>query len=129
MGVYDGLPYELQSPRWRSAMNYADTGKNEWNPTLNENMTMKILDASRDVARYNAQGVTTTQIDGQSRFVDSLSSFGSALLQSIGVRPEQPAPQVQPVGWREPARSGFDTQTLLVLALVGVGAYVALGKG
>jgi len=110
-------------------MNYADTGKNEWNPTLNENMTMKILDASRDVARYNAQGVTTTQIDGQSRFVDSLSSFGSALLQSIGVRTEQPAPQVHPAVWREPARSGFDTQTLLVLALVGVGAYVALGKG
>jgi len=122
MSAYDNLPYELQSPTWRNAFNYSDTGANTWNPTLNDNKTADILNASLAVARAN--GVNTAQVDGSSGFLSNLSGFGQALLQSIGVQPEQPA-QAQQVAWRQ--SRGIDQQTLIVMGLLAFGAYVAFG--
>lgn len=131
MGLWDGMPYELQSPRWRTELNKAD-GKPGAGAALNENFTTKFLDAQVAMKRAQAQanGVNTTQIDGQTPFVEGLASFGGALLQSIGVRPDGGAPQMQatPAAWGSPPPRDMDMKTLLMLGAVGFGAFMIWGR-
>jgi hypothetical protein len=134
MGLYDGLPYELQSPTWRSAGHYRPGTKEAknvrvWNPTLNQDFTTDILNASVQVANANARnGVNTTQIDGQTAFMDGLSAFGSSLVRSLGIMPDESNVQAQPVGYFQRDSGGMDTSTLLIVAAVGFGVYMAFGK-
>ena len=127
--MWENVPYELQSPAWRSAMNETPTTPRTWNPSINANRAADILSAFRNIGTSNAaaSGINTAQIDGQSNFVENLSGFGSALLQSLGVRSEG---QVQPqqVAYNQPSAFGIDQKTLMVIGLVGVGIYVAFVK-
>lgn len=128
-GLYDGLPYELQSPSFRNAMNNAGKNSGTWDPSLSQDMAIKFLDAQVEIARASASpGVNTAPIDGKSNFVDNLSGLGIALLQSIGVQPEQSAAQAYPAAY-QPQSTGPNLTTLIVLGLFGIGAYVAFGKG
>lgn len=78
--------------------------------------------------RATAGGVNTTQVDGQSSFVDGLAGFGGALLQGIGVRPERQQNGPQPAMWgqqSDQSAGGIDWQMIVVVGLVGVGVYYA----
>lgn len=124
MGIYDGLPYELQSPRWRAASNHK-AGSTTWDPSLNVDFATRLVEAQERIALANSNGVTTSQIDGQTKFVDRLEEFGGALLQSIGVRDD--APTAQPVFFSEPQRNqiaGMDVSTIAIFALLAGGIYL-----
>lgn len=127
MGLYDGLPYELQSPTWRNAANYQQGQPNTWDAGLNVDFATRLVEAQERIAMANANGVNTTQIDGQTPFVEKLTSFGGALLASIGVRDD--APQAQPVAYgmgEHPERTiaGFPARTVMIAALLAGGAYL-----
>lgn len=77
-----------------------------------------------------AQGVNTTQLDGQSGFFDALSGFGTALLSGIGVQPDTGTATAQKASWGGGGRQrgGVQLDQVLVVGLVGAGLYFALKK-
>ena len=122
--MWDNVPYELQSPRWRNALNQsAGTANGSWDPSLNMDIAANFLNA-QIAADKKAVGVNTSQIDGQSNFIGNLAGFGSALLQSIGVRNDAGTQPVQatPASWSRSGNS-LDTSTLLLVGAVGLGVY------
>lgn len=127
--LWDNGPYELQSPAWRAALNKSD-GKSggKWDPSLNEKWATRFLNARHSADRNAAKrgGVNTSQIDGQAAFIDGITGFGTALLQSIGVRNDAgtPHPQVIPAAWGRQSSAGLDTSTLLMVGAVGLGVYM-----
>lgn len=124
-GLWDGVPYELQSPRWRAGLNKASGGKG-WDPTLNESWATKFLNAQHNANKAAAArgGVNTSQLEGQTSFIGDLAGLGAALMQSIGVRNDAGTqPQVMPASWGRQS-PGLDTNTLLMIGAVGLGVYL-----
>lgn len=77
-----------------------------------------------------ANGVNTTQIDGQGSFFDALAGFGSAVLSGVGVQPDNMGATAQPASWtgQQAASSGVPLETIMIVGLVGAGLYFALRK-
>lgn len=122
MSLWTDVPYELQSPRWRSALNEAETGQKGWNPTLNTNAASDFLSAFQ-ATRQSQPQTNTVSANGQSGFVNALKDVGVGLLAHLGAQDRADSSmQPQPVAFRQESR-GMDTSTLLLIAGVGVGVY------
>lgn len=73
--------------------------------------------------------VNTVARDGASGFLNALSGFGAAALQSIGGTPE-PTPTVQRVSYGNASAAGvpFDMKTMAIIAVAGIGIYYVASK-
>ncbi|MEJ5217111.1 hypothetical protein WG622_02570 [Cognatishimia sp. D5M38] len=123
MSIWDGIPYELQSPTWRNAGNKTNRLAGEWDPSLNTDMATTFLDHQYRVAK--AAGETNTvQVDGTAGFVNMLSGFANQALNSMGVQPEQTMSNVHPAAFGR-RDAGLSDNTLIIVGLVAAGLYFA----
>lgn len=136
--IGENMALKFSDPSWNPSKPSAGQtplsySQYDGNLSVWDSMTMggQGLDMGRAVTAGNfnpaANGVNTTQLDGQSSFVDSLAGFGQALLQGIGVRPDQPQQmQAQPVGfWGQPEPKGLQIEQIAIFGLIGAGLYFA----
>lgn len=76
-----------------------------------------------------SRGVNTAQVDGTSGFFGTLSGFGSALLEGIGVQAEEAAkPQPQQASYNGGTVAGVDVKTIAIVGIVGAAIYYAAGR-
>ena len=129
MSLWDDIPYELQSPSWRSALNHTPGTPRKWDPTLNTDKASGFLTAYQASKTGGGSGagatVNTVRVDGGSNFLNQLSGLGAALLAGIGGQPET-APAPMPVAYT--GGPGMDTKTMLIFAAAGLGLYFVATK-
>lgn len=118
--IWDGTPYEVQSPAWRSAM---AGGGNAGSKTKSFNsvwskMGIDMLEAWQSVPAN--QQTTAPTNDGQSNFLNSISGLGAALLQGMGGQSET-QPEYMPVAYSESGGGGMALDWRMI-ALIGAGA-------
>ena len=120
MAVWDNVPYELQSPRWRNALNSTPETRNTWNPSLNMSFVDKFASAFQKLPQVN-----TGSIDGTADNVSWLKGLTSAVLANVGAQSENQA-QFQPVGYVPASGGGAGMSPMLMMgvAALAVGAVV-----
>lgn len=127
MSIWKDIPYELQSPSHRNAYNYANNAEYAgWDAGLSDGMATTFLDHQARVEKIRASERNSVNVDGSAGFVNMISSFAGAALDRLGAVSEPTHATVQPASFGRGSSAGMDSQTMMIVGLVGVGIYLAM---
>ena len=128
MSAWENVPYELQSPRWRNAMNGGSAYREKYDPSLNLSYVEKFASAFKRVNSVTDKQVTGN-IDGGAPAVDWLKNLTGALLENIGARDDGPPPMVHQAAWGGGGGRSDSLMPMLAIGAVAVGViYYAMSE-
>lgn len=124
MALWDDIPYELQSPSWRNAINYTQ-GSTSWDPSLNTDIAADLI-----VAKGEADKRATSQIptNNENGAADSLTDLGGKLFSTLLAMNGDTSGQAYPVAYQPQARQGMSSAMLLALGLAAAAAVYVVTK-